>query len=167
MTQLELQVELEKFKGTLEGKNIDELRSLEEGLIKEIEDFNKEVEALEYDLPEENFTEVAQAIQSLLDKETVQWQFTLMMVGMYDFWNEYRGKISYTQLDAVLNRLGGMQFTGYEDWNKVIVINKYFEPLRDLYYETTSKVFLMANKHNAIMEKLQLLTPVTGPQAEA
>ena len=49
---------------------------------------------------------------------------------------------------------------------RTIVINKYFEPLRDLYYETTSKVFLMANKHNAILEKLQLLTPV-GPQAEA
>lgn len=160
MNQLELQVELEKFKQTLEGKNVDELRDVEKTVIEEIEAYNKEVETMVYDLPQENFNEVSEAIRSLLNKETVQWQYTLLMVGMYDFWTTPQTQISYTQLDAVLNRLGSMQFTGYEEWAKVIAVNKYFEPLREEYYNTTAHIYLLANKHNVVMEKLQLFAPV-------
>ena len=48
----------------------------------------------------------------------------------------------------------------------VVAVNKFFEPLRDKYMETTSRIYDVAAKHNIVMELLDLNRPViSAPEA--
>ena len=150
----------EEFKKTLDGKSLEELKKIEQKVITECDAIDKEVTETNFDMPVENYAEVAKAIKYFLDKQTVQWQYTLGMVAMYDFWTDERPKtIPYAQLDSVLRTIGNMQFTGYNEWAMVVVINKYFEPLRTKYTEVTQRVYDAASKHQMVMEALGLVQP--------
>lgn len=147
----------EDFKKSLEGKSVEELKKIEAEVIKECEKIDDEVANTEFDMPVENYSDVAKAIKYFLDKQTVQWQYTLGMVAMYDFWDEKRPeKIPYAQLDSVLRTIGNLQFTGYNEWAMVVVINKYFEPLREEYTKVTQRIYDAATKHNVVMNMLSL-----------
>lgn len=161
--------DLHDYRKSLEGKTREELETLEKELVTEAEAIDKEVATTEFELPTENYANVAEAIRYFLDKQSVQWQYSLAMVGMYDFWGETPAKtIPYAQLDTILRTLGGLQFTGYKEWAMVVAINKFFEPLRQGYVDVTSKVYDVATKHNVVMDALGLNTPVQSmPAPEA
>ena len=162
-TQLEMQAELEKIRQMLDTLTVEELQQLEQEIVAEAEATDKEVAATTFEMPAENYDVAAEAIRFFLNKRTVQWQYTLGMVGMYDFWGEVPAEnIPYPQLDSILRVLGEMQFTGYEEWVRIVMLNKFFEPLREQYVNVTQKVYDVATKHNMIMEKLDLNTPVQG-----
>ena len=150
----------EDFKKTLDGKSLEELKKIEQKVITECDAIDKEVTETNFDMPVENYAEVAKAIKHFLNKQTVQWQYTLGMVAMYDFWKDECPKtIPYAQLDSVLRTIGNMQFTGYDEWAMVVAINKYFEPLRTKYTEVTQRVYDAASKHQMVMEALGLVQP--------
>lgn len=150
----------EDFKKTLDGKSLEELKKIEQKVIAECDAIDKEVAETSFDMPTENYAEVAKSIKHFLDKQTVQWQYTLGMVAMYDFWKDECPKtIPYAQLDSVLRTIGNMQFTGYEEWAMVVAINKYCEPLRAKYTEITQRVYDAASKHQMVMEALGLVQP--------
>ena len=150
----------EDFKKTLDGKSLEELKKIEQKVIAECDAIDKEVAETSFDMPTENYAEVAKSIKHFLNKQTVQWQYTLGMVAMYDFWkDECPKKIPYAQLDSVLRTIGNMQFTGYEEWAMVVAINKYCEPLRAKYTEITQRVYDAASKHQMVMEALGLVQP--------
>lgn len=152
----------EDFKKSLEGKTLQELQEIEKQIVAEADKIDKEISETTFDLPKENYETVADAIKYFLNKQTVQWQYTLGMVGMYDFWDgKHQTKIPYAQLDSILRTLGGMQFTGYEEWAKVIAINKFFEGLREQYVEVTQKAYDVATRHQMLMDAMGLNTPVT------
>ena len=155
----EKQKMLEEFEASLEGKTLEELEKIESLLIADADANDQKVSKLEFDLPKENYKEVAEGIRMLLNKQTVQWQYTLGLVGLYDFWNpEKRAKkIPFAQLDAILRTLGQMQFTGYNEWAAVVAINKYFEPLHNGYVDATEATYDIASKHNIVMEKIDKL----------
>ena len=73
----EKQKQLQEFDASLEGKTLEELKAIEQDIIKEAEDLDKEVSETEFKLPKKNYATVAKAIHTLLEKKTVQWQFTL------------------------------------------------------------------------------------------
>lgn len=164
--QVEKQKQLDEFRKSLEGKTLKELKELEENIVKEADSIDKEVQEMEFDLPETNYDVVAPAIKLLLDKKTVQWQLTLGMVAMHDFWDENNKpeKIKYPMLDGTLRALGELSFTGYEEWASVIAINKYFEPIRDEYIKATEKIYDIATQHNAILDEIQKCTPIETKQ---
>ena len=124
----ERQKQLTEYAESLKGKTLDELEKIESELIAEADENDQTVSKLEFDLPKDNYKVVAEGIRMLLNKQTVQWQYTLGLVGLYDFWNpEKRAKkIPFAQLDAILRTLGQMQFTGYNEWAAVVAINKYY-----------------------------------------
>lgn len=154
-------INLDEFKDSLKSKSVDELKKIEEKIVAECETIDKEVSEKEFDMPTENYSEVAKAIKFFLNKQTVQWQYTLGMVAMYDFWTEECPKtIPYAQLDSVLRSIGNLQFTGYDEWAMVVAINKYFEPLRTAYTEVTQKIYDAATKHQYVMEALGLAEPL-------
>ena len=62
-------------------------------------------------------------------------------------------------LDATLRTLGEMKFTGYEEWAKVVAINKFFEGLRKEYEAVTESIYDIANEHNAILDELRIRKP--------
>ena len=161
MDALKKRQQIEEFSKKLREMSVEELKKLEQEVIKEAEDTDKKVSETEFVLPTENYAHVAGAIQKLLDKQTVEWRFTLGLVSMHDFWDpaNYPGKTKYPMLDATLRTLGEMQYSGYNEWAMVVAINKYFESLHAKYVETTETVYDVASKHNAILDELKLREP--------
>lgn len=150
---------LKEYEDSLAGKTKEELEKIEAELIGDADENDVRVSKLEFDLPKENYKEVAEGIRMLLNKQTVQWQYTLGLVGLYDFWNPEKKakKIPYAQLDAILRTLGQMQFTGYTEWSAVVAINKYFEPLHNAYVDATEATYDIASKHDIVIRKIEEL----------
>lgn len=165
MAKEKITKELEDFKESLKGKTLDELKAIEQDVIKECEKVNDKVANTTYKLSSENYKIVAESIRKFLNKETVQWQFTLAMVTIYDFWDpENQPKnVSHPVLDQTLRTLGGLSFTGYEEWAAVIAINKYFDPLAKKFAENTQLIYDAASKHNIVMDEMGLNTPIKTP----
>ena len=160
------QQELEKFAESLKGKTLKELEALEQEVIAEADKNGEELGKYEFDLPTDNYKEVAIAIRKFLNKQSVQWQYTLGMVAMYDFWNPEKPskKIPYAHLDSILRTLGGLKFEGYDEWAAVVAVNKFFEPLQKAYMEVTQVTYDIAAKHDAIMKAMELEQPVQTVQ---
>lgn len=154
------QKELEELKASLEGKTIEEIKEIEQKIIAEAEETQGDLQNRMFDLPKKGYKEAATYIQEFLDKQTVQWQYTVGLLTMYDGWDpaKFPGQISYPMLDGVLRYLGSLQFTGHEEWRKVIEINKYFEPLHKEYLEINTSIFENAEKHNVVLDKFNELT---------
>lgn len=152
---------LKEYEESLKGKTLEELQDIEATLIADAEANDERVSKLEFDLPKDNYKIVAEGIRMLLNKQTVQWQYTLGLVGMYDFWNPEKKakKIPYAQLDSILRTLGSMSFTGYEEWSAVVAINKYFEPLHNAYVDATEATYDIASKHDIVIRKMDSLNP--------
>ena len=158
----ERQKELAAFEASLQGKTLEELNKVEEEIVNEADKNDSEMTKKEFDLPEDNYKVVAEAVRMFLNKQSVQWQYTLGMVGMYDFWDPEKKseKIPYPQLDAILRTLGNMQFTGYDEWAAVVAINKYFEPLHEAYVDATEMTYDIAARHDAVIKAIDALTPI-------
>lgn len=152
----EKQKMFKEYEESLNGKSLEELEKIESELIAQADENDQKVSKLEFDLPKENYKEVAEGIRMLLNKQTVQWQYTLGLVGLYDFWNPEKKpkKIPFAQLDAILRTLGNMQFTGYHEWVAVVSINKFFEPLHNDYVKATEVTYDIATKHQLVMQKM-------------
>lgn len=160
--------ELEKFENSLKKMSLEELEKLEEEIIAEADKQGEELGKLEFDMPTENYEAVAEAVRKFLNKQSVQWQYTLGLVAMYDFWDpkKRQEKIPYPYLDSILRTLGGLQYTGYDEWAAVVAVNKFFEPLQKAYMEATQETFDIATKHDAIMKAMELNSPVKAKATE-
>lgn len=161
MDNLEKIKQLNEFKQSLKSMTADELKKFEQDIIKQADEADKTTTELEFDMPKENYKEVAEAVRMMLNKKTVEWRFTLGLVAMYDFWdpNLRSEKIKYPMLDSTLRTLGELQFTGYNEWSAVVVVNKYFEGLRQPYVDATEKIYDIAAKHSAIIDELKIKDP--------
>ena len=159
---LDKQKELDEFKKKCQSMTREQLEELEQEYIKKAEEIDKETATAMFDLPAENYTNVAAGIRMFLDKQTIQWQYTLGMKVLYEYWNpEVQPKeINYPTLDSTLRTIGELQFTGYKEWCAVVDINNFMEPLRENYIEVTEKVYDVAAHHNIIIDELKLNTPM-------
>lgn len=156
--------EINDYKKSLKGKNKAELEAIEQELIAEADELDKVISSTEFDLPTENYDVACKAVRALLNKQSVTWQYTLAMVGMYDFWTDKKpAKIPYAQLDSLLHSVGELKFTGYEEWAMVVALNKYLEPITKEYQEITGKIYDIASKHSEVQNALGLNTPINQP----
>ncbi|MCH5166902.1 MAG: hypothetical protein J1F35_03330 [Erysipelotrichales bacterium] len=163
MTAEEFKKAQEDFRKEIQGKSQKELEALEQEIIKEAEEVDKDLAKAMMKLPKvKNYKEIAEGIRYFLDKQTIQWQYAQAMASMYDFWNPEKApkEIAYPILHQTLTDLGSMQFTGHDEWNKVIAINNYFEPLRAEYIKLASRPYEVANRHDMVMSALGLGNPV-------
>lgn len=159
---------MSEFKKKIQNATIDELKKLEQDVIKEADKVNKEVQETTFVLPEKDYGITACAIRYLLDKVSVQWQYAQAMVDMFDFWNpdEKPESVVYGLLDTTLRQLGQMEFKGVEEWKAVTTVNAYFEPIKEQYIEVSTKIFDVADKHNAILEKMDAMEKMSKPLTE-
>lgn len=157
----ELKERYDEFVKSLESLDEKALREMEQKVIEESDEFQKNLNTTMFALPSKDYENVAKAIHKLLDKQTSQWQYTLGLVTMYEFWDEKKRpkEVNYPTLDGTLRTLGALSFTGYDEWKAVITINDYFEPMRKKYVDLTNEIYFNAEKHNAIMDKLKVFDP--------
>lgn len=158
--------ELDEFKESLKEMTIDELGELEQKVIKEADEVDKELTELEFSLPKENVKTIASNIRDFLDKYTVKWSYTLTIVELIEFWKfvetASKPKIKYHFLDKTLRILGELQYTGYNECKAIVDINKYFEKLKEKYIEASTKIYIVSEKHNLVMNEMQLKTPIVN-----
>ena len=161
MNNSEKSKQISEYKAKLREMSLEDLKKLEQDLIKEADENDKRINSLEFDLSSDNYKNVALSIRAILNKKEVEWQFTLGLISMYDFWTpeEKPQRVSYPMLDATLRTLGEGRFKGYEEWAAVVVVNKYFETLRNDYVEATETIYDIAAKHNAVVDEIKLKDP--------
>lgn len=160
------QKQLQEYKASLVGKTLDELRAIEQEIIKEADALDEKIKVTTFKLSKKNYKEAAEAIRYLLNKQSVQWQYALTYVAMFDFWDPEKQpkEVAYAMLDSTLRTLGQLQFTGYNEWCAVIAINKYFETIQEDYVNVTESVYDVASKHNIVMEAMKLNEPIQAVQ---
>ena len=139
------QKELAKFENSLKKMSLEELEKLEQEVIAEADKQGEELGKLQFDMPSENYPAVAEAVRKFLNKQSIQWQYTLGMVAMYDFWDPEKR---------------------HDEWAAVIAVNKFFEPLQKAYMDATQETFDIASKHDAIMKAMELVSPVKAKATE-
>jgi hypothetical protein len=59
-------------------------------------------------------------------------------------------------LDSLLRQLTNANLKGYEQWCAVVTISDYFDPIREEYAEAAAEIYVDAEKHNQIVNQLQL-----------
>ena len=164
MDQLAKQKELEEYKKLIDSKSLEEVLEIEKGVINEANELNTKIAKHQFKLPTKGYKEVAEAIRYFLNKQSVTWQYTVGLITMYDFWDPKTRPVNvlYPMFDGTLRTLGEMKFEGYDEWKKVVAINKYFEDLRDEYSVLTEQIWDNASKHNIILDRLQILDPASA-----
>ncbi len=166
----ELDDETLKFKAEVDKINsLEELEKMEQDVIKEIDENDKKLSETEYDLPETTtfrgqvFTreKVCQMVFDLLGCQQVGWQMTLGLFDVMDYWKgmtkKKEPKIKYQYYDATLRLLGQQQYKGYENLRSILVINSLFTDARDTYLEDLSYTYFLANKHDAILQRMDAI----------
>lgn len=148
----------EEVKNAIKGMPEAELHALEDELVKLSDEYGKELMNKEFKTPTKKYADAAAAIRLLLNKQSVQFQYTLGLVNMYEFFDPEKrtAKMSYGMLDSVLQTLGRSQFQGYDEWKAVVTVNEYFESLREEYSQCQYKIYEYATIHNCIMDELGL-----------
>ena len=166
MTQLEQQKFLEDYKKEINSKSLEEVLEIEKEVIKEADAINDKISKYTFKLANKNYKEAAEAIRYFLNKKTVTWQFTVGMITMYEFWNPTKNPktVGYPMFDGTLRTLGEFQFTGVDEWKKVVLINDYFKDLTDEYRELTQEIWDNASKHSIICDRIQILDPEKANQ---
>ena len=78
------QQQLKELAASLKGLSDAELEAREQEIIKKADENDAAVAKKEFKLPTVNYKIVAAGIQSLLNKQTVEWQYTLGLLSMYE-----------------------------------------------------------------------------------
>ena len=153
-------VEVAKFKETLKNMTLQQLQELEQKVIKETDEHNEARMKLKFKMPAKNYKEAMEAIRMALNSMTVQWQYALGLKAMYEFFDpEKRSEeVEFPMLDSMLRTLGNAQLKGYDQWCAVVTISDYFEPIREAYATAGAEVYIDAERHNAIVNEMQLHT---------
>ena len=167
MDQLKKQQELEQYKKDIDSKTLKEALEIEKDLIAEADEINKKIAEKTFVISDENYSEVAGAIRHFLEKQEVQWQYTIGLITMYDFWDPDKKpeKVTYPMFDSTIRTLGEMKFKGYDEWKFVVLINDYFATVRDEYALLTEEIWDNASKHNIVIERINLLDPAKSNPA--
>jgi hypothetical protein len=56
----------------------------------------------------------------------------------------------------VLRMLGSLEFEGYDEWKRVVLVNSYFTNIAKSYRETTEKIYDIAERHQAVENQIKL-----------
>lgn len=157
--------------------DIDKLKEMEQDVIKEIDANSEETAKKKYKLPEQttfrgttyNRSKVGGYVADLLDGQEVNWQMTLGLFDIIDFWKKVANdknnvsEIPYQLYDATLRFLGQRTYKGYETIRKVLVVSSIFSESRDEYLSDLSLTYFLANKHNAILTRMDEIEAMTHP----
>lgn len=159
------QKEINDFKKSLEGKTLEELETLEKEIIEEADKLNADMSSAKIKIPETNYKEAAEAIRRTLNKQSVQWQYTLGMINLYNAWDPDNkpAEVDYPVLDATLRTLGALQYTGYDEWKDVILFTEFFEPVKEEYAKISEGVYDNADKHCAVQDMMAKIKTLETP----
>jgi hypothetical protein len=63
-------------------------------------------------------------------------------------------------LDTVLRLLGSLEFTGYDEWKKVSLVNDYFTSVAQDYRDLTDEIYNIGERYAAVDGQLKMFETV-------
>lgn len=144
------------------GKSLEELREMEKQHIADADKHQMEASEAKIEIPEEGKAETFTAIRELLNTMDVNWQLTLGMREMYDFFDPETkdNTIPYPVLDTMLGTLVQRNYKGYKEWDYAVRISEYFEAARAEYGRLRSQIFVDAQYHSQLMQLIDSMAQV-------
>ena len=174
-----LQAEVDAYKKEIEGINdVEVLKEKEKEIIAEMDKFDEYIKSRTYPVPNgvdfegEHYSrsDVAGEIIYFINKNEVQWQYTIGLYQLCRFWkNTSNEVITYGQLDSTLRILEQQKFRGFDEWRNILLVNEYMKALHEDYTKDLAVQIALSQKHNSILERMDLIGKVTtdeGHEAE-
>ena len=108
-------------------------------------------------------------INKILDKFECEYKYTLGMWQMANWWEDSKPEIDFATLDSTLRVLGNpsIKYKGPQEWNRILCIDAYFNTCNEEYRKDTFKTYMLAEKHNALLDAMKINMPIgDGKQVE-
>lgn len=160
MTPEERIKELSDFKKSLTEMTEEQLRELAAKLVEESKELDGRVSQTEYTLPTKGQKDAFEAIKYFLNTQKVKWNYALGIITIYEYFDQAQKTISFAMLDTVLRLLGSLEFTGYDEWKKVSLVNDYFTPVAQDYRDLTDEIYNIGERYAAVDGQLKMFAPV-------
>ena len=141
--QQEMQAEITKYSAEVTTMTMEQLGSEEAKLVGLMNEYDNYLNTVSYVLEdkvefEENTFDksvVASRIQDFINKMELEWQYTLGMYQMHKLWESVKNnslkEIGYKEYDSTLRVLGQVKFKGYNEWESILIVNKYLSSPQD------------------------------------
>lgn len=157
----------EAFKGAVSVLTKEELNDQEAIIVTALEDYDKFLDEVNYELPEDTMfdhklfekSRIANCIVDFINRQEVDWQYSLGMYQVCKLWKSI-GKekttsiINYKALDSTMRLLGNLKYKGYDDWKLILAINQYLTTVHDEYNKHTTYMIYLSHIHNTILNEL-------------
>jgi hypothetical protein len=160
MTPEERIKELSDFKKSLAEMTEEQLRELAAKLVEESKELDGRVSQTEYTLPTKGQKDAFEAIKYFLNTQKVKWNYALGIITIYEYFDQAQKTITFAMLDTVLRLLGSLEFTGYDEWKKVSLVNDYFTPVAQDYRDLTDEIYNIGERYAAVDGQLKMFAPV-------
>lgn len=153
---------------------IEEAAAIEAELIKTINEYDHSLDSRKYPLPEKctwdgktyKRGEVASRIMHFLNKNTVEWQYTLGLYQTYKLWSQTPEEIHYRHYDSTLRLLNQVKFTGNQEWTDILIVNEFMSACHQAYTADTAWYLFLSEIHSALISRADSLKPVGELQKE-
>ena len=164
-----LQKEVDAYKELVSTKETqEELDELEKEIMKEMDAYDEYIKGVRYALPESTYFEgkmytrsvVADKITYFISKIEQTWQYVLGLYELCKYWESNASEIAFGPLDSTLRLLDQCKFQGMTEWRDILVVNEYMKALHEQYAKDTTHHIALAQRHNAIIQQRDLITPV-------
>ena len=160
MTPEERIKELSDFKKSLTEMTEEQLRELAAKLVEESKELDGRVSQTEYTLPTKGQKDAFEAIKYFLNTQKVKWNYALGIITIYEYFDQAQKTITFAMLDTVLRLLGSLEFTGYDEWKKVSLVNDYFTPVAQDYRDLTDEIYNIGERYAAVDGQLKMFAPI-------
>lgn len=149
-------------------QTVEEALEIEKELVKVINDYDHSLDERKYQLPEKcewdgksyKKSEVAKKVLYFLNKNTVEWQYTLGLYQTYKLWLGDPSEIHYRHYDSTLRLLNQVKFTGNQEWTDILIVNEFMSSCHHDYTADTAWYLFLSNVHSAIISRAEALKPV-------
>lgn len=160
MTPEERIKELSDFKKSLVDMTEDQLRELAAKLIEDSKELDARVSKTEYTLPTKGQKDAFEAIKYFLNTQKVKWNYALGIITIYEYFDQAQKTVTFAMLDTVLRLLGSLEYTGYDEWKRVSLVNDYFTPVAQDYRDLTDEIYNIGERYAAVDGQLKMFEPV-------
>lgn len=170
-----LQKEVDAYKEMVSTKETqEELNELEREIMKEMDVYDEYIKGIRYALPENTVFEgktytrsaVADKITYFISKIEQTWQYVLGLYELCKYWKSNETEIAFGPLDSTLRLLDQCKFQGMTEWRDILIVNEYMKALHEQYAKDTTRQIALAQRHNAIIQQRDLITPVKAEVKE-
>ena len=152
----------------------EELDELEREIMKEMDVYDEYIKGIRYTLPENTVFEgktytrsaVADKITYFISKIEQTWQYVLGLYELCKYWKSNETEIAFGPLDSTLRLLDQCKFQGMTEWRDILIVNEYMKALHEQYAKDTTRQIALAQRHNAIIQQRDLITPVKAEVKE-